>query len=247
MRSIPSRPLLVLLTGILTGCATLPAEVPISNMPGHAAARPACCCDNVHIFVLESPFDIWHLAGMPKFADSLREMGFNNVYFHDLLKDGNDDVIADRIREIKAAHPSSRILLIGYSTATLMVEDAIGRVNADGIWIDSAIYIDSYWYRKIRTGPRPQNCLNSILIYRENKVVPTGHPNESTHIIAETNHLNSPLNLHSYEVMVGEAIRLTESGCPCGCHHEPVPTVALPELESAGPLAEIVDAAVAIE
>lgn len=227
----PILPLTLLLSAIASGCAGLPAQVPHSDLPGYASLRPDCCCDNVHIFVLESPFDICHLAGMPKLAESFEKMGFENVHYHNYHLDGDDDVVADRIRAVKSENPNSRVMLIGYSTASLMVEDAIGRVSQDGIWIDSAVYIDSFWYRKLRTGSHPQNCRHSLLLYRGGKLVPEGLPSETVYGIDETNHFRTPLNKGSYETIVGEALRLTRSGCPCPCHLQPL-SESLPEPET---------------
>lgn len=222
---------LILLSAIASGCAGLPATVPSSELSGYASLRPDCCCDNVHVFVLESPFDVLHFAGIPKLARAIEDMGFENVHYHDYYVDGNGEAVADRIRAVKSENPHSRVMLVGYSIATLAVEDAIASVERDGIWIDSAVYIDSFWYRKIRTGPRPQNCQHSLLLYRGGTLIPQGHPAVSVVGVDERNHLRVPLNKGSYETIVGEALRLTQSGCPCACHLQPL-SESLPEPEA---------------
>jgi len=247
---------LILLSAIVSGCAGLPATVPPSELTGYTSLRPDCCCDNVHVFVLELPFDVLHFTGIPKLARAIEEMGFENVHYHDYYVDGNGEAVADRIRAVKKANPHSRVMLVGYSIATLAVEDAIASIEQDGIWIDSAVYIDSFWYRKIRTGPRPQNCQRSLLLYRGGTLIPQGHPAASVVGVDERSHLRVPLNKGSHETIVGEALRLTQSGCPCSCHlqplseslPEPEPTSqieseseAAPAVEISGPVAELLD------
>lgn len=200
----------------LAGCAS----VPNSHLADDCAARAGCCRDNVYVIFVDSPFDICRLAGVPKIADSFKEMGFNNTLWFDYHTHGDDDVLADWIRDIKGKQPDSRIMLVGYSTACLMVEDAIERVNEDGIWIDSAAYLDSYWYRELRDSDRPQNSGRSMLIYRSGTVLPVGFPNVEAHSVPETNHFKAPCNPYCYDALLAEAIRLADGPCACPCHHE---------------------------
>nr|MBC8290871.1 hypothetical protein [Planctomycetota bacterium] len=95
-----------------------------------------------------------------------------------------------------------------------------------------------------------------------------GLPGETIDGIDEANHFRTPLNKGSFETMVGEALRLTQAGCPCSCHLQPLseslpeprptdaslsqseplnePTSA-PAVEISGPVAELLDEAVETE
>ncbi len=152
--------------------------------------------------------------------------------------DGDDDVLADRIREITVRHPDRRIMIIGFSSSCMIVEDAIGRVEEDGVWIDSAAYIDSFTYVRYRDEIRPQNVGRTLLIYRYGNQPPEGFPNEvEVHRVDETNHFCTPCNPYGFDVMLAEAIHLADGPCGCKCHppgaeaipQNDVPAVSLPE------------------
>jgi hypothetical protein len=104
-----------------------------------AAARclPACARCHVHVFLLNGldPIRLGNLEGL---ADSVRCLGFENVYYGELW-DGHRT--AREVRRVRCQDPEARIVLLGYSFGANLVRWVTHDVARDGIKIDLLIYL----------------------------------------------------------------------------------------------------------
>jgi pimeloyl-ACP methyl ester carboxylesterase len=190
----------------LSGCAV----VPTSPLCADVAARCDTCRDSVHIVFVHSPVDAGDVDGLSKVADLFCEAGFKNTTTFNLYHDGSAEALACRVREIHAGDPGARVMLIGYSSGALIARGAAKRLEADGICIDTLVYLDAAILHLARD-EEPCNVLRHVLIYREGTPIPDVGDNAVIHRVEEWNHLRVPTTQSACDKMLSEAIHLVDS------------------------------------
>ncbi len=196
------------------GCRSIVSSTNTQMLRQHSA----CCLDNVHVIFVESPVDVLDLGGVKRVAASMRCAGCCNVESINYYHGGTAERLAQRVREIQTCSPCSRILLAGFSSGTLIIEDALSQLEAEGRCVDTTIYIDSEILTDFGSSPRPSSSARNVLVYRENGRAPDDIPNADLYRVDEFFHLSVPCNETCLDVISAEISRLAASGCPCSCH-----------------------------
>lgn len=150
-----------LLACMLGGCAvgtrTMAREV--------RAAAPEEARRHVHVFYLNSPLDRPQIGRLAAVARFTRRAGFPNATFHRWTR---PDELANRITAIKQADGQARVVLVGWSGASLWCWDVAAILAPRGIVVDRIIYLDSAWLtRRLGEFPHPVNVAGVTMLYRE--------------------------------------------------------------------------------
>ncbi len=106
--------------------------------PACCLDQPCCCCkDRVHIFAVNG-MDPCCLGNFNGLCHYLREQGFTNTYFGQLL---TLNCYAQKIRAVREADPCARIVLIGFSLGCNYVRCLANRLAREGVHVDLLVYL----------------------------------------------------------------------------------------------------------
>jgi len=107
---------------------------------GAAAPAPpaASASDHVYVFLVNGldPFYICHFDKMP---DYLRSQGYDHVYLGGLSTSRRR--FCREIRQVRAADPTARIVLVGFSAGANVACRVTDDLAADGLHVDLLVYL----------------------------------------------------------------------------------------------------------
>ncbi len=174
---------LSLLWLMLQGCASVGS----AQLREQIRTQPGDARDRLHVHFINSPLDVPQLGRLSTVAAFFRSAGLKNTQFHAAA---SGDSLAALAREIRRQEPDARIVLIGWSGASLWVWDALQLLEKSDEVIDLIVYLDSNWIKK-RTASQghPENVANSLLIYRLDNPPVSGVPHSRVEIIPTRQHL----------------------------------------------------------
>ena len=221
-----SRNLFLMATAVtllgLTGCAMTPK----SSFEDYAAN--AINRDNVHIFLINSPFDPVNVGGVRSLRKYLQKQGFENAYYYRVNISGKARMrgskrsVAQHVMDIRHRNPNAKVLVYGFSAGSLYGMDAMNELGMTGVRIDTAMYVDSTFLRF--APPHPPNIDRITLVYRKQNCIPVHLPHAVVYPIKELSHLSVPTDKEAVDALMLEALRLAEmggavsvpeSGCAC--------------------------------
>jgi hypothetical protein len=147
MNPLRSRPRLVplcLLAALATafsGCTVgnylFPAPLPREEFAVTAHAVPLCQRDRVHIFLVNA-IDPFCTDNFSALAEHIHDLGFANTY---LGLTCDTKRFETKIREIHAARPEARFVLVGYGSGAKTSKCIAQDLHKDGIQFDLLAYI----------------------------------------------------------------------------------------------------------
>ncbi len=100
----------------------------------------------------------------------LKDQGFTNTYFGQLYSCQN---FAQRIREVRAADPEARIVLLGFSLGSNSVRTIANDLDTDGTKVDLLIYLVGD-YVKNEPSSRPKNVARVVNVRAKGSAVTGG-------------------------------------------------------------------------
>ncbi len=100
----------------------------------------------------------------------LKDQGFTNTYFGQLYSCQN---FAQRIREVRAADPEARIVLLGFSLGSNSVRTIANELDTDGTKVDLLIYLVGD-YIKNEPSSRPKNVTRVVNVRAKGSAVTGG-------------------------------------------------------------------------
>lgn len=224
-RTLPRVVAVALSLVVMCGCRSVVSSTNTHLLRHHHA----CCLNNVHAIFVESPIDVLDLGGVKRVAASMRCAGCYHVDVINYYHGGTAERLAQRVREIQASSPCSHVLLVGFSSGTLIIEEALRQLETEGRGVDTTIYIDSEILTDFGSSPRPASSARNVLVYRENGRAPDDIPNADLYRVDEYFHLSVPCNETCLDVISAEIGRLAAHGCPCSCHHQAEQLAKRPE------------------
>jgi hypothetical protein len=126
------------------GCASMchPMQPAGPDVAARCLSLQPAQHDRVHIFVING-LDPFHITNATGFAQYLRDLGFHDVQFSMMWTSGK---FAERIRALKAAEPSARVVIIGYSMGVCFARKLAQRVQEQGITVDLLLFLDAYTF-----------------------------------------------------------------------------------------------------
>ena len=128
---------------VFSGCSFSsynPVQPPPPDVIARCEGLTHSCLEHVHIIVINGfdPSEITNAVGLSHFLETA---GFPHVYYTTLWASHK---YLERIREIKAADPSARIAVIGYSMGVGCARKLAKHTKEQGITIDLLVYLDAF-------------------------------------------------------------------------------------------------------
>ena len=121
------------------GALTHPLQLPDGPLAPAGTVSPTCGCSNDHVYVFAvNGMDPFCLSNFNGLCEYLREQGFANTYFGQLLSCSN---FPGQIREIRRSDPEAHIVLIGFSCGCDVVKGMANSLDKDGTRIDLLVYL----------------------------------------------------------------------------------------------------------
>ncbi|MBT8048724.1 MAG: hypothetical protein KJO92_09950 [Gammaproteobacteria bacterium] len=202
------RALLALLFSFL--CAVFPAGCATLGTPSlseRLQALPAEQKDRVHPFFINSPLDVPQIGRLAGVAAYFRDRGFRHSKF--LFRASGADLAA-RSLDIRREDPDARIVLIGWSGASLWIWDALTDLDIAGQSVDLVVYLDSNWIKKrVEDEGHPDNYSRAVLIYRQDNSPVESVPKSVSRTVATKQHLAVAAHTDTLEYLAEELIELT--------------------------------------
>lgn len=159
--------------------------------------------DRVWIYLLNSPLDRPRLGHLDQSASYLRKAGYQNAKF---VSWADTEEIAAEIRNIHVLNPVARIMLIGWSGASLWAWDIADHLKPQAV--DTVIYLDSDWLtNRLKEREHPKNMNRIILMYRRDHTPPK-IPGALTLDIPTSSHLAVAAHQETLSAILNECDRL---------------------------------------
>jgi len=182
------------------GCMTFlnPAAPPTQLALEQCHSLPKCCRNHVYM-VLVNGLDPLHCGNLPGVRDYLQGLGFRTYYgevYH-------GDWLKRELRKVHQEDPQARFVLVGYSAGGNVVHGLAQDTQADGIFIDTVVYLDAPWvYNSLPK--RPANVGRVVSIYTSSSLL-GGHALEGAdnYQLTNTKHLAAPTHELTLELLAG--------------------------------------------
>jgi hypothetical protein len=114
-----------------------PQEACNASLAGACETAPPDGKEHVYTFIVNGcdPFQLGNLKGV---ADYMRGLGFSQTHFDSYW---NCRDVGRQIRAIRQSDPDAKIVLMGYSWASLMVRRLANDLDKEGIALDVLVYL----------------------------------------------------------------------------------------------------------
>ena len=202
---------------VFSGCFSVP-DTPLRRQ---VAASPVCCRDNIHIVFVDSAVDFASVAGLDQMADSICAAGFRNTHYFNPYSNGGADELSALIYRIRCQDHSARIVVVGWSMATMTVDSALRTLEEKHVVVDSVVHLDSFVLREAKRfsgNNYPGNVRRNVFIYRQLNTPPAGAPNSVVYRVDEPFHMSVPGHCQTYDALLKELLLYRNGNCPCSCH-----------------------------
>jgi hypothetical protein len=117
-----------------------PVQPPPPDVIARCEGLNHSCLEHVHVVVING-FDPSQITNAVGLAHYLETSGFPHIYYSTQWASYK---YLERIREIKAADPSARIAVIGYSMGVCCARKLAQRSKEQGITVDLLVYMDAF-------------------------------------------------------------------------------------------------------
>lgn len=242
MNPITSRTLILtaLATLLFSGCTTTGNY---SIAPCRVA--PPVIPDNTLVIFIGAAPDLGKWARVPELAQQFNRCGVNSVFLEPWEQLGDHKIVADWIRTAVRCR-KQRVMIVAWSYGAVVGLKALKNLEREGICIDTFMEIDCFNLRWHMLGNVKRSNVRRTVVVRS---AFNGKPDEygpcSFHHLEDWEHLASPTNPHTIQVIHHELARIAQMQ---GTRTEAAP--AIPSLQtpdpplSAFPVRELVPAAV---
>ncbi len=200
---------IVCVVGLTAGCAQASGVIAAPPPAGPVQAAPPAACQRDHVYVfLVNGLDPFFFCQFNKMPDYVRSLGYEHVEMGQMTVKGK---FLDEIRGVRAADPSARIVLLGFSTGANTVCQMSHTLENDGCSVDLLVYLGGCWMFNYPSS-RPENAVRIVNIRDSGLVTATGgllHGDaldgaENVKIPGVTLHLLTPINPVTQETLARE-------------------------------------------
>jgi hypothetical protein len=151
-----------LIFATLPGCVSLPTDCPAVTGAclEKCESTPRFCRGNVHVFVVNG-FDPLDIGGTGELRTTLNRLGFKKVYTGQFYHARG---FTDDIRDVAAADPSARFVIVGVGAGTDAAVSLAESVLGNGVLIDLLVSVDSPFWSDA-AGKRPINVQRIMAVH----------------------------------------------------------------------------------
>lgn len=200
-----------LLSGLAATCGC--ASATWTHSPGIAVGAPVMQPGVTVIFV-ESPRDIFSIAGLPEVSDYFNAQGIHSLYYDPWLDQFDAQGLADLIRHVKR-DPTQQVLLVGWSLGAAMSLDAIDVLAAEGIGVETCVILDCFNLNFHRgRNLHPPNLRRLVVARSQAFAFPAGLVNADTRVIETLNHFAVPKHPTTINLLFSEVALLSQPHSP---------------------------------
>ncbi|MCA9058948.1 MAG: hypothetical protein KDA85_10620 [Planctomycetaceae bacterium] len=171
-------------------------------------AEAAVVGGQVHVIFVDSPVDFASVGGLPEIAQRAGRCSCCRVHYYNAYRDGSWRAISAEVQQIRRADPNARIMLVGWSSGSMISLKALEDLRQRGICVDTMLHLDSFVLDMFNNRQRPRNVQRVALIYRSNNK-PQNIPFDAMYLVDENFHLSLPKQPRAINALMTEIWRLT--------------------------------------
>jgi hypothetical protein len=186
-----------------------PVQPPPPDVVARCEGLNHACRDHVYILVING-FDPSEVTNAHGLAHYLEASGFPHVFYTsqwDFVK------YQQQFCEIKAADPSARIAVIGYSMGVSCARTLAQGLKEQGITVDLLIYMDAFAknHSPEHSATDAKRIVNMITVHRLGIFGSDPLPGAQNYQFLGVRHVHVPTDSLIVEYVMNELINLTES------------------------------------